>query len=114
MREALWGENPIGMRRLEDLITGLPLDSALARSSDPERLGIGWRLEHDLVTLVAELTDQTNRLIFAANTPKNTRVPEPIFIPRPGRLKRRKATPQELQQVLAKRGIPIMKPKRKA
>lgn len=109
MREALWGENWIGVRRLQSLTSGLPLESAVVRSYDPDRLGVGWGWQEDLLATLAELVDQTNRLIFAFNTKKGTRIPDAIFIPRPGRVRtRRAATPEELKSLLNKRGIPVV------
>lgn len=92
---------------MQALVSGLPIESATARSYDPERLGVGWRIEHDLMSLVAELVDHSNRLLFAFNTKKGTRVPEPIFIPRPGQ-RRRKASPKELRAFLKERGVPVV------
>jgi hypothetical protein len=97
----LWGERAFGVRRIQSLVLGLPIDSASARSYDPERLGIGWRLEHDLLTTIAELVDHSNRLAYGFNTKKGTRIPDPINIPRPGtKREKRKATPQEVRALL--------------
>lgn len=73
----------MSMRKFEALLDGLPLDGSLARSLDPYRAGVGWTRQDDFLALLAELLDYGNRQYFAFNVKKGTKIPQPIFIPRP-------------------------------
>jgi hypothetical protein len=73
----------MSMRKFEALVGGLPFDGALARSLDPHRKGVGWTRTDDFMALIAELIDYNNRQYFAFNVKKGTKIPQPIFIPRP-------------------------------
>jgi hypothetical protein len=96
------------VRRFQSLLAGLPPDSSVIRSFEPERLGVGWGFQEELLASLAELVDQTNRLIFATNAKKGTRIPDPIFIPRPGpRPEKRNATADELMAMFGDQGVSI-------
>lgn len=98
------------MRRFESLLGGLPLDGALARSLDPERLGVGWTRTDDFLALISELLDHGNRQEFAFNTKKGTKIPPPIFIPRPNSEQRvRDKSPQSVARVLRNLDMKIIK-----
>ncbi len=107
----------MGARRLAALINGLPLDSALVRSYDPDRLGRGWDLQTEMLAIVAELIDRHDRHFLMANTKRGTTIPKPLYIARPDDAKRgRSATPKTdpaaLKRFAAQRGIPIVKKKK--
>ena len=53
MGDAVWGERPIGMRKLMVLIRGLPLDSTLSYAMYPQEAT--WTVNNRLVGLVAEI-----------------------------------------------------------
>lgn len=72
----------MGARRVLALTRGLPPDSALARSINPE--AAAWGNTEELLAVLAELIDHGNRLLFSVNRGKGTRIPEPIKIRRPG------------------------------
>jgi len=104
------------MRRLAALVNGLPLDSALVRSYDPDRLGRGWDSKSELLAMIAELIDQSNRFFIAANSKRGTQLPRPLYIARPD--DNRRGLPQRNQKaavraLFAKQGVPVMsRPKR--
>lgn len=52
LRQALWGPNPIGTRRLGALLQGLGPRSAVARAANG---GIEWTQQEELDATVAEL-----------------------------------------------------------
>lgn len=82
LRHACYGTDRIGGRRLLALVRGLGPRSALGRAHNQ---GQDWSTMEDLLSLLAELVDQGNRMFFAANRGKNAdRIPEPIQISRPG------------------------------
>lgn len=98
------------MRRFESLLESLPLDGALARSMDPERLGVGWTRLDDFLALLAELIDHGNRQNFAFNVKKGTKIPKPIFIPRPTSEKRvRDTSPKSVARLLHGMDMRIVK-----
>lgn len=77
--------SPIGVRRLWVLVRGLPLDSALARSYDPEGAGVGWSLTNHLLATVAEVSDDTNAILATVYGKPGSTPPKPLRIDRPGR-----------------------------
>lgn len=79
LRRVLYGEDAVGLRRLRALIGGLPPGSAVHRSVDPA--GYGWRNTEEMLALIAQLIDHTNRLLFART--QKGQVPKPIHIKRP-------------------------------
>lgn len=106
----MWGPNPIGVRKLESLIGGLPLDGSLARVLAPETVGRGWGYQEELLAIIAEVVDVGNRNFVEANKKKGAQTPKPIFIPRPGRVQtKRKATREDLKQMF---GSAIVKKKK--
>lgn len=113
LAEALWGENPISIRRLASLINGLPLDSALVRSYDPKRLGRGWGTQEELLAIIAELLDVNNRYFLSAHVKPGTQLPKPIYIPRPDDTQRKPPTPKQVLGHLAAKGIPVVRSKKK-
>lgn len=114
LSDALWGPNPISIRRLQSLINGLPLDSALVRSYDPKRLGRGWGPQEELLAVIAELVDVNNRYFLSAHVKPGTQLPKPIYIARPDDTQRKPPSSKEVQQHLATTlGIPIVRRKKK-
>lgn len=82
LRDALFGENAIGVRRLSALINGLPADSATMRKVTSG--GQQWGQVEELLATLCELVDLTNRMLYAANfDTKKEAVWDPIKIPRP-------------------------------
>ena len=88
---------------------GLPLDGALARSIDPERTGVGWGRQEDLMALIAELIDHGNRQLFAFNVKKGTKIPDPIFIQRPHLNRARSKDPKDVARVFNNLGVRVVK-----
>jgi len=79
LTDALYGERPMGVRRLTALINGLSLGSATLRKANKN-----WGTVEELLASVAELIDVTNRLLYQANfDTKKTPVWEPLQITRP-------------------------------
>lgn len=110
--DALWGPEPLGVRRLTALVAGLPPAGSLGRDLDPF-LAAGWDSATELTAMVAELVDHSNRMYLMANSKKGTRLPPPLFIPRPGQpRRRRKPTKAELKASLGRLGVPIVKRKK--
>ena len=68
----------MGGRRLAGLMMWLPPDSALWRAMGE------WTRTDDLLALVAEVQDVTNVILMHVNAKENTKVREPITVPRPG------------------------------
>lgn len=99
----------MGIRRFQVLVGGLPLDGALARSLDPERTGVGWTQDHDFYALLAELIDHSNRLTLAGMVKKGTKIPDPIFIPRPHVKRERSSAPKDVAGVIHKLGMRVIK-----
>lgn len=102
LREALWGPNAIGVRRLAALITNLPPRSALVREMHTN--GREWGSTEEMLATMCELTDMTNRLLVTFNTKKRNPW-APLSVPRPGavlRKKRKQATGAELARFVNK------------
>lgn len=110
LRQELWGDNPIGARRLEALINGLPPGSALHRAVDPDGWGAGWTNQEELLAAICELIDTNNRLFLMANTKKNAKQPRPLHIPRPRDKKpeRVKADGESLKALMEEKGMPVI------
>lgn len=86
LRQALWGSDFIGVRRLEALVNSLPRDSATVRALDPQFAGSGWDTQTELLATIAELVDQHSRLYIMANSKKGAKPPRAIQIPRPSKI----------------------------
>lgn len=82
LRDALWGENPIGVRRLNALVSSLPADSATVRALDPNG---GWTQEHELLASIVDFIGMSNHLFLSANVSDKDRklLPKPSRFPRP-------------------------------
>lgn len=76
-------------RRIYALFWGLGPQSAFHRSVRPEDWH--WDNRHELLAVIAELIDETNRQFAAANF-KDGNKRKPIDIGRPGREPKRKGT----------------------
>lgn len=83
LRSALYGDDPIGGRRLTALIEGLSPESKTYRKiAYPD--GHKWGHVEELLATLVELVDTTNRLIYATNADKKSpKVWEPLHVPRP-------------------------------
>ncbi len=98
--DALWGEQPMTVRRLNVLVKALPPESATARDATH-----GWGAQEELLATLCELVDRGDRWFYQAHTKPNTRPPEPITIPRPGRelpapvpsVPRRTSSPEQIR-----------------
>ena len=78
LRKSLWGESPLGVRRLLSLMKGLPKDSALQRAA-----GNDWTQEDELLASIVDVLNVSNHLFLKANTKAGTTIPEPGYYPRP-------------------------------
>ena len=78
LRESLWGSQPLGVRRLLSLISGLPRTSALTRAANGE-----WTQEDELLATIVDIIGVSNHMFLQANSKKGTLLPEPIHYPRP-------------------------------
>lgn len=101
LREALWGEDWIGVRRICALVEGLPSDSALGRKGDPP--GGRWSTTDELLAVLIEVVDVGNRMFLKAHTAPGTDVGNPIHIPRPWEEDRptRSFDPKDMQEFFA-------------
>lgn len=82
LREALYGDHPIGGRRLTALISGLSPGSATMRRINSG--GKQWGQIEELLAILCELMDLSNRMYYAATfDTKKDPVWDPIEIPRP-------------------------------
>jgi hypothetical protein len=88
LREALWGSNAIGVRRLNALIHGFPPRSTTARAMQTG--GQEWGNTEEMLATMCELVDMTNRTLVAMNSKKGTKLWRPLHIPRPFKLPSRK------------------------
>lgn len=80
-------------------MSGIPLDSALARSMSPSRAH-GWDYQHELLANAIELIDAGNRLFIQAHSKPGASKPPPIKINRPGTAPaRRPATADDLRNL---------------
>lgn len=91
LRRALWGAEPVGLRRLASLVNGLPPGGALDRALDPEGWGANWHHAEELLAMIAELLDRDWRQTVAMNSKRGATKPRPLRIPRPGDVRRRAA-----------------------
>lgn len=82
------------------LIKGLPYGSATQRAVDPE--GHRWGITEELLAVLIELIDHSNRMYLSVNSKKGTPLPPAVRIPRPGeqakQSRRRPSTPDELKR----------------
>ena len=92
LREALYGEKPVGGRRLTALINGLSPESATMRKVHSG--GIQWGQQEELLAALCEMLDTTNRLLFLGFQFKG-QVWDPIEITRPGQEEKTKASTVE-------------------
>lgn len=95
--EAIYGRAYTGARRLWALVSNLPLGSAVHRALEPEAWS--WGNLEEMLALVVEFIDHSNRMFFAAHNSDKTPVWDPVRVPRPGRPRnepRRMATSEEL------------------
>lgn len=100
----------MGARRLYAFVRSLPQGAALWRAADPE--GHGWTGEHELLAMLVELTDAHLKSFIKANAKRNTRVPDPIHIPRPWDRDdeaRRNPSPSEVEQFFIGTGGAVVK-----
>lgn len=107
LTEALWGEQAVGSRRLQSLISGLPPTSALARDMNPDTIGSDWGNTQELLATALELIDVGNRQFVMANSKKGAKAPKPIKIARPWEIKKepkRPATASEISELMG--GVP--------
>lgn len=79
------------------MIRGLPRDSALAQSVNPELAN--WSQTDELLAELLEVVDHGNRLLHAIHTEQGDPQPEPLRIRRPGA--------GELEQMAAARGAEV-------
>lgn len=79
LRDALWGDEPFGVRRLIALVGNLPRDSATARQLDTLD---GWTQEHELLATIVDMMGENTRVALAAAGVK--KLPDPVRFPRPG------------------------------
>lgn len=102
-RQATWGEEALGIRRLRALIRGLPPGSAVHRALDPHS---DWTANEELLASLIEVVDLGNRWFFGANTKKGSQQPKPIKIPRPRddeKEPRKPSTPDEIQSFMGRK-----------
>lgn len=81
LREALWGREPVGARRLISLVRGLPPDSALHRATDPR--GWNWNNKEELLAGILERVDWANILYLSAHGVKEHDLPPAVKVTRP-------------------------------
>lgn len=79
---ALWGREPLSVRRFGVLVGQLPADSATVRTIAPEAR---WGDLEELMATTVEVIDAGNRLFYSAHTERATAPLEPIVIRRPWR-----------------------------
>lgn len=92
LRDALWGPEPIGVRRLRALVMNLPLESAFGRGVYGAPGPGSWGNAEELLAANVETTHSVVRSIIAgfamfAKAPK-PKPPRPLSIPRPGKKSR--------------------------
>lgn len=92
---AVWGSQPVTVRRLAVLVNGLPRESTTARALHPHP---NWEQTEELLATIAELVDATNRLIMKAWFKGGDARPIEIRRPwKPEEVKPRKATVEEMK-----------------
>lgn len=100
LREALWGTDLVGARRLLALLRNLPPDSASARALDPNE---GWTQDQELMATVVDMLGVLEHRMLWANTKPNTKLPDPVTFPRPNtrEVKELKRAPSSYDEVRA-------------
>lgn len=89
LREALWGTEPIGVRRLVSLVSSLPITSATAQALDPNE---GWSQEDELLASIVDMIGVNTQVLIQANGGKGK---EPMRFPRPSDFNKRRAQSSE-------------------
>ena len=84
LRDDLFGEPGIGLRRLRALVFGLPPDAMLWRQRP------AWGTAEELAALNVEVAHSTMRVLLSAYGRKGASVPKPLRIPRPETTERRR------------------------
>lgn len=93
LREALYGDNPVGGRRLTALINGLSPNSATMRRVNSG--GKQWGQVEELLASLCEMVDLLNRMFYVVNfDTKKEPVWSPIKIPRPQETDDEKSLPK--------------------
>lgn len=78
---AIWGPAPMSARKIAVLVKGLPPDSAIARALNPS---LGWGTTEELLAVLTEQVDLSNRLFLKAHSREGSGDPKPfITIRRP-------------------------------
>ena len=95
LKECLWGENRLSVRRIDTLVNNLSLRSSLAR-----RYTEDWGYQEELLASLIEVVDIGNIHFLMAHGTKGAQLPKPVKIPRPGSPRvKRTATPQEVADI---------------
>jgi len=81
LREVLWGPRRFGVRRIHALAEGLPLSGATFRAAATN--GQQWTTTDELLAVLVELVDHSNRMYFSTHARKGQQVWKPIQIARP-------------------------------
>lgn len=81
LREVLWGSRRLGVRRINALVEGLPLSGATFRAAATN--GVQWSTTDELLAVLVEMIDHSNRMYFAAHAKKGQGVWKPVQIARP-------------------------------
>jgi hypothetical protein len=98
LRQALWGHEKVGVRRLAALVHGLPPTSAVFRANSA-----AWDDETELAAVQVELTHSLLRTLIAVNSKKGAQLPDPLRIPRPWdlpKIQKRGTSMAELRSIL--------------
>jgi hypothetical protein len=110
LREVLWGSRRYGARRLMSLVSGLPLEGAVARAVLYG--GRDWSNADELLATLVEMTDLGNRIAFVQNTKKGTKVWEPVRVDRPTKQlpdepapKKEQASPAQMREAFGAENI---------
>jgi len=95
LREDVFGERPLGLRRLRALVLGLPADAMIWRRVP------GWGVDQELAAVSAEIAHSSMRVQLSAYSKKGASIPKALRIPRPTdtdrrRPRTRRATPADL------------------
>jgi hypothetical protein len=77
LREALWGEDAVGVRHLIALVRHLPDGSAVTRAAG------GWSQKEELLATVVDTLGVSNHMYLMAHSEKGTKLPDPVHFPRP-------------------------------
>ena len=103
LRDDLWGDQPLGMRRIRSMLTNLPHDSALRNAAKAH-----WTDSDAMLALIAELLDAQRRDFIAAHTAPGTRLPPALQIPRPWDTVEPRASGMTLQELAELIGPPVV------